>query len=212
MNDKINNKQQDKTRVPRQARAQHKIELIFEAVLCLLEEEGMHAFNTNAVAARAGVNIGTLYQYFTDKQALLDALIARELHGMSELIFESVVDTSISEPEDKIIRIVHAVVGAYGGRSRVHRMLIGHAMTDFSGGKLAFLYTNLMAALQNEEGKNHHEARNNLSEAQAFVLVHSCAGVLRTFVLSENPPAQAEVETALVVLITSYLEQLRTKH
>jgi len=63
---------------PRQTRARHTVETIIEASARILEEQGHGGFTTNAVAELAGVSIGTLYQYFPDKNALLGALIARE--------------------------------------------------------------------------------------------------------------------------------------
>jgi len=51
---------------------------IIEAAAQVLETEGFEGFNTNAVARRAGVSIGSLYQYFPGKDALTVALINRE--------------------------------------------------------------------------------------------------------------------------------------
>ena len=69
---------------PRQARARHTVDAIVEASARILEEQGHGGFNTNAVADLAGVSIGTLYQYFPDKDALLGALIARETGRLVE--------------------------------------------------------------------------------------------------------------------------------
>jgi AcrR family transcriptional regulator len=51
---------------------------IVEAAAQVLESDGFEGFNTNAVARRAGVSIGSLYQYFPGKDALVVALIRRE--------------------------------------------------------------------------------------------------------------------------------------
>nr|WP_315471958.1 TetR family transcriptional regulator [uncultured Sphingomonas sp.] len=51
---------------------------IIEAAARILERDGLGAFTTNAVAERAGVSIGSLYQYFPGKEALIGALIVRE--------------------------------------------------------------------------------------------------------------------------------------
>lgn len=51
---------------------------IIEAAAQVLETQGFEGFNTNAVAQRAGVSIGSLYQYFPGKDALTVALIQRE--------------------------------------------------------------------------------------------------------------------------------------
>jgi DNA-binding transcriptional regulator YbjK len=71
-------------RIPRQQRSLDKIELMFEATMQLIEEGDVARLTTNAVAARAGVSIGTLYQYFDGKDGLLDALTTRELGVMRE--------------------------------------------------------------------------------------------------------------------------------
>lgn len=49
-----------------------------EAAARILERRGLDGFNTNAVAERAGVSVGSLYQYFPSKEALVAALSARE--------------------------------------------------------------------------------------------------------------------------------------
>ena len=66
-------------RSPRQARSRATWEAIVEAAAQILECDGAAAFNTAAVAERAGVSIGTLYQYFPDKKAILAAAAKREL-------------------------------------------------------------------------------------------------------------------------------------
>ena len=66
-------------RAPRQERSRQKVELMLEAATRILEKDGMEGLTTNAIAAKAGVCIGTLYQYFPHKEAILDALAAQEL-------------------------------------------------------------------------------------------------------------------------------------
>lgn len=68
-------------RSPKQARARATCEAIVEAAAQILERGGADALTTNAVAERAGVSIGTLYQHFPDKQAILIAAARRELGG-----------------------------------------------------------------------------------------------------------------------------------
>jgi AcrR family transcriptional regulator len=70
---------QNQRRRPSQARSRATWEAIVEAAAQILERHGADGFNTNAVAERAGVSIGTLYQYFPDKRAILLAAARREL-------------------------------------------------------------------------------------------------------------------------------------
>ncbi|MCA3366430.1 MAG: helix-turn-helix transcriptional regulator, partial [Roseomonas sp.] len=60
---------------PIQDRSRETVGAILEAAARILEAEGLEAANTNAIAARAGVSIGSLYQYFPDKVAIFAELI-----------------------------------------------------------------------------------------------------------------------------------------
>lgn len=73
------------TLAPRKApsgpRSEQTVAILLEAAAQVLERDGLDGFNTNAVADRAGVSIGSLYQYFPGKDALLLALMQRERRG-----------------------------------------------------------------------------------------------------------------------------------
>ena len=63
---------------PVQPRGTATVERILDAALEVLHKQGLEAFNTNVVAAMAGVNIATLYHYFPDKISILRELFLRE--------------------------------------------------------------------------------------------------------------------------------------
>lgn len=71
---------------PRQARAQATVDAILQAAAHILVEQGFEGFNTNAVAERAGVSVGSLYQYFPNKDAIIAEMVrakrARLLSGL----------------------------------------------------------------------------------------------------------------------------------
>ncbi|PZU20842.1 MAG: TetR/AcrR family transcriptional regulator [Shinella sp.] len=67
---------------PRQARSSATVETILEASARILETRGLAAFTTNAVAERAGVSVGSLYQYFPTKEAILTWLIRRKREAL----------------------------------------------------------------------------------------------------------------------------------
>ena len=66
-------------KTPSQRRSADTVAIILEAAARILEQRGFEGFNTNAIAERAGVSIGSLYQYFRSKDALLSGLIEREV-------------------------------------------------------------------------------------------------------------------------------------
>ncbi len=60
---------------PRQARAQATVDAILQASAHILVRQGFDGFNTNAVAERAGVSVGSLYQYFPNKDAIIAEMV-----------------------------------------------------------------------------------------------------------------------------------------
>ena len=67
-------------RQPLQERARKTVELILDTAAVLLEAEGLEAFNTNVLAARAAVRVRTVYRYFPNKLAVITALAERMAH------------------------------------------------------------------------------------------------------------------------------------
>jgi AcrR family transcriptional regulator len=64
-------------RAPVQARSADRVVRILDAAAALLDEVGPEALTTSTIAARAGVSVGSLYQYFPDKHAVVEALARR---------------------------------------------------------------------------------------------------------------------------------------
>lgn len=69
----------DRRKIPRQARSTVTVEAIFEGTIQVLLSDGPTRLTTTRVAQRAGVSVGTLYQYFPHKHALLYAVLERHL-------------------------------------------------------------------------------------------------------------------------------------
>lgn len=69
-------------KTPRQRRSAETVGAIVEAAARILETEGLGSYSTNTIAERAGVSIGSLYQYFGSKDAITGALIARETRSL----------------------------------------------------------------------------------------------------------------------------------
>lgn len=90
---------------PRQKRATATFEAIVEAAAHFLRKGGGQAMTTNAVAARAGVSIGSLYQYFPNKQAIVRALVEREFARVEDMR-PATIDAAAAKAD-----IVSAVVG-----------------------------------------------------------------------------------------------------
>lgn len=73
-------------KTPVQARSTASVEAILQATAQVLQECGKQKLTTTRVAERAGVSVGTLYQYFPNKSALLQAALRRHLEGVANAV------------------------------------------------------------------------------------------------------------------------------
>lgn len=181
---------------------------MLEAAMQLLEAGEIATLTTNAVAAKAGVSIGTLYQYFKDKQSLLDALVARELGAMGEQVMAALQSTAPAQPGARIRHVVRAVTGAYGGRGRVHRLLMEHALAQGTSGRTSSLLNGLSTLFAVQGVALPGQPPRKLTTAQAFTLTHAIGGVLRALVASAEPPPLPEVEDAVVQMALAFVAAL----
>jgi AcrR family transcriptional regulator len=92
---------------PRQARSSRLVTYILEAAVRVLEREGAQKFTTARVAEVAGVSVGSLYQYFPNKEAILFRLQADEWDQTSALLENILVDSD-ERPLDRLRSMVRA--------------------------------------------------------------------------------------------------------
>lgn len=95
---------------PRQARAQATWDAIVEAAAQLLAERGLGLLTTNAVAERAGVSIGSLYQYFPNRDALMVALIERQQARQGDALAAAFASGPAPTLRGTVTRLVRAAM------------------------------------------------------------------------------------------------------
>ncbi|MFZ5748874.1 MAG: TetR family transcriptional regulator [Pseudomonadota bacterium] len=92
---------------PRQARSNQLVEAVLDAAVQVLMKEGAHRFTTARVAERAGVSVGSLYQYFPNKAAILFRLQRDEWQRTSALL-QSILEDRSTPPTARLRRLIHA--------------------------------------------------------------------------------------------------------
>jgi AcrR family transcriptional regulator len=108
---------------PRQRRSQATVEAIVEAAARVLETDGPDGFNTNAVARRAGVSVGSLYQYFPGKQALVAELSRRNAEAVLAGLAQAAARTEGAPVLERLRAFTAFAVAQQGARPGLSRAL-----------------------------------------------------------------------------------------
>ncbi len=129
---------------PRQARSIALVNDILEAAARILESDGLPMFNTNAIAGRAGVSVGSFYQYFPTKGAVLRELIRRKrvelvraieqqeqrtrgmgLHDAIDGFIRAAIENQLDRPQlARILEYVEAVSPADGATETIKQKIV----------------------------------------------------------------------------------------
>lgn len=94
---------------PKQARSAELVATILEAAVQVLAKEGAHRFTTARVAEKAGVSVGSIYQYFPNKAAILFRLQSDEWRQTTELLRRTLEDIE-RPPFERLRLLVHAFI------------------------------------------------------------------------------------------------------
>ncbi|MBP6013989.1 MAG: TetR/AcrR family transcriptional regulator [Alphaproteobacteria bacterium] len=176
-------------RRPKQTRSRATQDLIFEAATQILEREGERAFNTNRLAERAGVSVGTIYQYFPNKEAILIAMARREQERLE-------LDTARLAGRDVMRLSIRRLIWVLEGKPATRRAIVRASIA----GELSSTHG---AAI--DRTANQLPLQKGYSRLDAFVMTRAVVGVVRAAVLEGYPGlARPEFEDALLRLVRGY--------
>jgi AcrR family transcriptional regulator len=119
-------------RQAKQQRSKATVDAIVQAAAQILSESGWSALNTNAVATRAGVSIGSLYEYFPDKQAILNVIVDEHLAAGEAKLAEGMRAMSGIKSMDEVVEaVVSGFVQLHQDDPRLHRVLSSEVPLSF---------------------------------------------------------------------------------
>jgi AcrR family transcriptional regulator len=108
---------------PLQARSRETYGAILEATARILEAEGLEAANTNAIAARAGISVGSLYQYFPDKAAIFAEMIITSETELGDMLETLIARTAGQALEQRLGLLVQEGIRQQLERPQLARLL-----------------------------------------------------------------------------------------
>lgn len=107
-----------------QERSRATVDALLAATARVFVKEGYARASTNKVAETAGVSIGSLYQYFPSKKALVSAVIDRHMGEMIDLVRTSLVRVAQLPLEDAARELVRVMIDAHRIEPKLHRVLV----------------------------------------------------------------------------------------
>ncbi|MFS2223297.1 TetR/AcrR family transcriptional regulator [Pantoea sp. B65] len=198
-------------KAPVQARSIATVDAILDAAIQVLLKQGLARCNTTRVAERAGVSIGSLYQYFPNREAMMVAVLARYLatvasqleqacaaahyqpvDRMAQALVLSWLEAKLSQPA--LSRALYAVAESYGSHPRVRaaqerlQAAVRQMLNTASDGKISPL------------------------PVVTVMLLGAINGPVRMLLEGSIDPAQIEVfRQHLIVLASAYLHSVLTR-
>jgi AcrR family transcriptional regulator len=172
-------------RRPRQARAQATVDAIIQATARVLIEDGYDRASTNRIAQAAGVSIGSLYQYFPSKEALVSALVDEHVSRMLSVV-EQAAEGAPSDLPGNTRRLMESMISAYRIDPRLHHVLCQEVPKI---GELKRIYEFEQKLAEQVRGRLHtlrHEIRHQDIDRAVFLLVNAIPSVIRAAVEADT--------------------------
>src|SRR5215472_11460244 len=120
-------------RKPKQRRACQTVDAVLDAVVRVLKRDGFRSVTTNRIAEVAGVSIGSVYQYFPDKQAIFVALHQRHIEQIDRMVESKLVEHAASSLEELMRAMIEAMVDAHSADPELYELLASDRSSTPSG-------------------------------------------------------------------------------
>jgi len=166
-----------------QERSRATVDALIEATARILVREGFDKASTNRIAEVAGVSVGSLYQYFPGKEALVAALIDRHNQDIRRVVQGELAE-AVNQPIEQAVRQLVAVsVKAHRIDPKLHRVLAEQIPRVGRLEKVATFNREYYALFKDYLGRRRNDIRAVDLELAAFVCVTSIEALTHTAVL-----------------------------
>lgn len=191
---------------PQQARSRVTVEAILEATIRIFESEGPDAATTSRIAEVAGVSVGTLYQYFSNRDAIIDALQDREFERSTKLLGGLLGTRGNVADQDVARAVVEKLLESYRAAPALHRVLAVEGLRVTPTERVQAFDMRAIATIRAFLSLGGGAVRRRNVDAAAFVVYQAVRATMLAYLL-EQPAGlddQALVEE-LTDLVVRYL-------
>lgn len=191
---------------PRQDRSKATVDAILDATARVLVQEGYDRASTNKIALRAGVSVGSIYQYFPSKEALVAALIDQHMEQMDAMFLSRMSGLDEKAPEQVVRDVIEGMISAHRVEPKLHTVIteqiprVGRLqkLLDFNRDKAALIRAYLDTLTPRLLPKN--------LDAATFILISTVEAVTHAMGMNAGPDVDPDVLIdELTALVTRYL-------
>lgn len=197
-------------RQAKQDRSRATIDVILQAATHVLVKEGYEGTNTNRIAEFAGVSIGSIYQYFADKESIIAELIEIHINKIMAVLIVKFNSLNKVPLQDGIRILIHSMIEARSVDPKLRRVFDEQLP---KAGKLLRLreYENqAVEMLKNYLQLKKSEVKVKNLDMAAFISVYAVEGILQVALNSrQDILSMGHLEDELTNLIVHYLVALR---
>ncbi len=192
---------------PRQTRAQETVRAILEATVQILDREGLEAATTTRIAEVAGVSIGSLYQYFSHRDAILHALQNREFERTLALM-QNVLDEGNldEEPAKTVTAVLRGLAKLYLACPGLHRVLAIEGLRVAKAEQVHAFDLRVIEVVRHFLSSTKAPLQTQNVGAAAFLVFQSVRAAMLAFLLERPPGLDIDrLIEELTKLLTGYL-------
>jgi AcrR family transcriptional regulator len=189
------------------------MDTIFEATARIIERDGIAALNTNRIAERAGISIGTLYEYFPNKDAILIAMARARIAEDERLVRQALAGAGVGQDVSPVRKAIRAMVELHNDKPKVRRAVMAVHLANGFSSEHAKPVQEIAGFVAERNARLLGDKAPQLEGPSLFVLTRAVIGVIRAaFEERSLLPGTMSLEDELVRLVEAYLGALQRTH
>lgn len=199
-------------RVPRQERGHERVDRLLDAAAAVIAEVGVEATTTNAIAARAQTSVGSLYQFFPHKSAIVEALAARYNAELRKINEETMPTDASQTPLPELMERIIMPAFEFYAKNPAYRHVY-HALhspdRDQPACGEAELHKSVVARTEAMLASRSPQTPQEVRHLQATVSVLASHALL-SFAMAASPTMRDGIVMELKRLLVAYIRDVTT--
>jgi len=193
---------------PKQARSRKAVNELIDATAQVIAQRGLAQTTTNHIADRAGVSVGSLYQYFHDKDDLIEALLERLTGEIASAIDDTLADVGDADVQSVVQALLRTALAATNSQENLYLELARNWNQLHTLTVMNMLEEHMMEACRRYILRHHGDLTVDNLPAMLFVVINSTLfTVMRHQSLANPPVSTQELIDALSTMIATYAER-----